>query len=95
MLDLQQHGQKQGTVGHLNDIYNLPISFAQTLEAVCTKFLKKWLGLTKTITNSVLYRSKHDFGLINIKQITDLYLQDFTGIQSPHAKDVCTLQTPN
>ena len=53
-------------------IYNLPISFVQTLEALCTKFLKKWLGVTTSITNSVLYRSKDHFGLA-LKQLSNLF----------------------
>ena len=47
-------------------IYNLPVSFVKELEAVCTRYLKKWLGVTKTITVSVLYRNKDHFGL-NLK----------------------------
>ena len=38
-------------------IYNLPVSFVKDLEAICTRNLKKWLGVTKTITVSVLYRT--------------------------------------
>ena len=44
-------------------IYDLPISFGEELKAVATKFLKRWLGITKSITESVLYRSKDHFGL--------------------------------
>ena len=44
-------------------IYDLPLSFAKKLQAMATVFLKKWTGLTKTITNSVLYRQKDHFGL--------------------------------
>ncbi|XP_063680027.1 uncharacterized protein LOC134815422 [Bolinopsis microptera] len=53
-------------------IYNLPVSFIQTLEALCTRYLKKWLGVTTSISNSVLYRSKDHFGL-SLKQISNLY----------------------
>ncbi|KAL5264224.1 hypothetical protein ACHWQZ_G005344 [Mnemiopsis leidyi] len=53
-------------------IYNLPVSFVKDLEAICTRYLKKWLGLTKSITVSVLYRKKDYFGL-NLKRLTDLY----------------------
>ena len=53
-------------------IYNLPVSFVKELEAVCTRYLKKWLGVTKTITVSVLYRNKDHFGL-NLKRLTDLF----------------------
>ena len=44
-------------------IYDLPISYGEELRAVATKYLKKWIGITKSITNSVLYRSKDHFGL--------------------------------
>ena len=44
-------------------IYALPLSFAKELQALDTAFLKKWSGLTKTITTSVLYRQKDHFGL--------------------------------
>ena len=53
-------------------IYNLPISFVYDLEAICTIFLKKWLGVTRSITVTVLYRSKEYFGL-NMKKLSDLY----------------------
>ena len=53
-------------------IYNLPVSFVKDLEAICNRYLKKWLGLTKSITVSVLYRKKDYFGL-NLKRLTDLY----------------------
>ena len=44
-------------------IYDLPISFAEELKAIATRHLKQWLGVTKTITESVLYRNKDHFGL--------------------------------
>ena len=31
-------------------IYDLPISFEEELKAVVTKYLKRWLGITKSIT---------------------------------------------
>ena len=52
-------------------IYNLPVSFVKDLEAICNRYLKKWLGLTESITVSVLYRKKDYFGL-NLKRLTDL-----------------------
>ena len=52
-------------------IYNLPITFVKSLEADCTRFLKKWLGVTRSITVSVLYRSKDHFGM-NLKKLSDL-----------------------
>ena len=39
-------------------IYNLPITFIRDLEADCTRYLKQWLGITRSITVSVLYRNK-------------------------------------
>ena len=44
-------------------IYDLPISFGEELKVIATRNLKQWLGVTKTITESVLYRSKDHFGL--------------------------------
>ena len=51
--------------------YNLPVSFVKDLEAICTRYLKKWLGVTKKITVSVLYKNKDCFGL-NLKRLLDL-----------------------
>ena len=53
-------------------IYNLPVSFVQELDAIATRFLKKWLGVTKSITVSVLYRKKDFFGM-GLKRLMDLY----------------------
>ena len=53
-------------------IYNLPVSFVHDLDAICTRFLKKWLGVTRSITVTVLYRSKDYFGL-DLKKLSDLY----------------------
>ena len=53
-------------------IYDLPISFGEELKAVATKYLKRWLGITKSITESVLYRSKDHFGLGLIDLVTHL-----------------------
>ncbi|KAL5254062.1 hypothetical protein ACHWQZ_G013725 [Mnemiopsis leidyi] len=53
-------------------IYNLPITFVKDLEATCTKYLKKWLGVTRSITVTVLYRNKDHFGL-NLKKLSELY----------------------
>ena len=54
------------------DLYNLPITFVISLEADCTRILKKWLGVTRSITVSVLYRNKDHFGM-NLKNLLDLY----------------------
>ena len=53
-------------------IYDLPISFGEELKAVATKYLKRWLGITKSITESVLYRSKDHFGQGLINLVTHL-----------------------
>ena len=53
-------------------IYDLPISFGEELKAVATKYLKRWLGITKSITESALYRSKDHFGLGFIDLVTHL-----------------------
>ena len=53
-------------------IYDLPISFGEELKPVATKYLKRWLGITKSITESVLYRSKDHFGLGLIDLVTHL-----------------------
>ena len=53
-------------------IYDLPISFGEELKAVAPKYLKKWLGITKSITESGLYRSKDHFGLGLIDLVTHL-----------------------
>ena len=69
-------------------IYNLPVSFIQELETVCTRFLKKWLGVTRSITVSVLYRKKDHFGL-GLKRLSDLFksLQVSKGAALKHSDD--------
>ena len=61
-------------------IYNLPLSFVRELDAVCTRYLKKWLGLTKYITVSALYRKKDLFDL-SLKQLSVVFksLQVYKG----------------
>ena len=44
-------------------IYSFPISFLESLEAKCTKMLKRWLQLNKSLTTTALYRSKTNAGL--------------------------------
>ena len=44
-------------------ICDLPISFGEELKAISTRYLKQWLGVTKSITETALYRSKDHFGL--------------------------------
>ena len=51
-------------------IYDLPVSFGGELKTIATKYLKMWLGLTKSTTESALYGSKDHFGL----GLTDLVM---------------------
>ncbi|XP_072017385.1 uncharacterized protein [Amphiura filiformis] len=44
-------------------IYNLPKTYIENLEATCTKYLKRWAGISRCTTNSALYRSKGKNGL--------------------------------
>ncbi|XP_072025165.1 uncharacterized protein [Amphiura filiformis] len=39
-------------------INNLPKTYIENLEAACTKYLKRWAGMSRCTTNSALYRSK-------------------------------------
>lgn len=50
-------------------IYNFPISFVEKLEAACTKYLKKWAGISRNTTTSALYRSRPKYGL-ELKKLT-------------------------
>ena len=70
-------------------IYNLPMSFLKELESTCTRYLKKWLGVTKSITVSALYRRKDHFGL-GLKRLSDLYksLQISKGYALQTSEDV-------
>ncbi|XP_072030417.1 uncharacterized protein [Amphiura filiformis] len=50
-------------------IYNFPIKFIGGLEATCTKYLKRWAGISRCTTNSALYRSRKKYGL-HLKRLT-------------------------
>ncbi|XP_072039563.1 uncharacterized protein [Amphiura filiformis] len=51
-------------------IYNFPItSYIEGLEATCTKYLKRWAGISRCTTNSALYRSRKKYGL-HLKRLT-------------------------
>jgi len=50
-------------------IYNFPVTFVEGLEAICTKYLKKWAGICRSMTVSALYRSRDRFGL-QLKRLT-------------------------
>ena len=50
-------------------IYNFPITYIQKLEATCTKYLKKWAGISRCTTTTALYRSRRKHGL-QLKRLT-------------------------
>ena len=51
-------------------IYNFPLSFAQELERVATKHLKKWAGLSHGANISILYRRRSIVGGLNLTPIS-------------------------
>ena len=53
-------------------IYEFGLTFVESLNSLITKFLKKWLGITRSADTSILYRSKDHFGL-NLPNITTVY----------------------
>lgn len=53
-------------------IYEFNITFIDGLNSIITRYLKKWLRITKTADTSILYRSKDHFGL-NLPNITTVY----------------------
>lgn len=53
-------------------IYDFSVSFGEELEAKITLHLKKWLGLSKNASPSILYRSTDHFGLSLTKITTHL-----------------------
>ena len=50
-------------------IYNFPIAYVENLEAICTKYLKRWAGISRCTTNTALYRSRKKYGL-QLKRLT-------------------------
>ena len=50
-------------------IYNLPITYIESWDATCTKYLKRWAGISRCTTNSALYRSKKKYGR-HLKRLT-------------------------
>ena len=50
-------------------IYCFLISFAQNLQAVATRYLKRWAGLPKCANPSILYRKRENKGL-QLKALT-------------------------
>ena len=53
-------------------VYNFPLTFVRSLEAICNKYLKKWLGIAHPCTTTVLYRSRDHMGL-QLKNIVTEY----------------------
>ena len=53
-------------------IYEFPVNYNVELKSVVTKYLKKWAGFTKSIPNSVLYRSMDHFVLGLVDLVTHL-----------------------
>ena len=50
-------------------IYCFPISFARDLQAVATRYLKRWVGLPRCANPSILYRKRENKGL-QLKALT-------------------------
>nr|XP_054769560.1 uncharacterized protein LOC129277399 [Lytechinus pictus] len=50
-------------------IYCFPISYAKSLEATATRYLKKWAGLSRSSNSSILYRKRENKGL-QLKALT-------------------------
>ena len=50
-------------------IYNFPITYIEKLEATCTKYLKKWAGISRCTTITALYRTRRKHGL-QLKKLT-------------------------
>ncbi|XP_072016890.1 uncharacterized protein [Amphiura filiformis] len=46
-----------------------PKTYTENLEATCTKYLKRWAGISRCTTNIALYRSKGKHGL-QVKKLT-------------------------
>ena len=50
-------------------IYCFPISFAKDLQAMATRYLKRWAGLPRGANPSILYRKRENKGL-QLKALT-------------------------
>ena len=69
-------------------IYNFPMTYIQNLEASCTKYLKKWAGISKYTNNSALYRSRRRFGLQLKRPSTSVKCMQVTKYHlNKHSKD--------
>ena len=44
-------------------IYNFPVTYIESLEATCIKYLKIWAGKSRRTANSALYRGRKKYGL--------------------------------
>ena len=56
----------------LDDLQPTSQFFQGLRSYICISYLKKWLGVTRSLTVCVLYRKKDYFGL-DRKRLTDLY----------------------
>ena len=50
-------------------LHNFPITYVENLGAICTKYLKRWAGISRCTTNTALYRSRKKYGL-QLKRLT-------------------------
>ena len=50
-------------------IYNFLITYVENLEAVCTRYLKRWAGISRCTNNTALNRSRKKYGL-QLKRLT-------------------------
>ena len=64
-------------------LYNLPITYE--LEAMCNRYLKRWLGVAHPCTTTVLYRSRVHKGL-QLKNIKT----EYKVIQVTKGHQLCT-----
>ena len=59
----------------LLSVHTLTVTHQKALDTFCYKFLKKWAGVPKSVTNVVLH-SKHS---LNIKSISNTYMKAHSG----------------
>ena len=80
-------------------VYNFPITFVKDLEAICNRYLKKWLGLAHPCTTTVLYRSRDMKGLQLKKLVTEFKVaqlikgDQLMNSRDPYIKDVFSHQS--
>ena len=72
-------------------IYNFPITYVVNLEAICTKYLKRWVGISRCTTITALYWSRKKYGLQLKKLSTSVkYMQVTKYHLNPHSVDGST-----